>query len=809
MFRNYFKIAIRNLLKQKGYTFINIFGLAVGICACVLIAAYVQSELSYDKHHAYVDRIYRINTEFDFPDQNDKTARNSLPFAPHFAADFPEVEDYLRLFQLQKQTLRYEDKIFNETDLCFADSSLFNFFSYEVIAGNKKNALNVPGTIVITEEKAKKYFGGANEAIDKLLTFPNSTYRVTAVIKDPVQETHIPYKFFLSLSSVPKPIVDQAMQDYMWMLTFTYLKVNKGVTKETLEQKLNAFHDKRIEPWLKENNVQGTIKYSAQALPSIHLSSDRNYDYAGNSNPLYISIFTVAGIFILLIACFNYLNLVTARSIRRSKEVGLRKVMGAGRGQLVLQFLGESSIVTVIAFALAYVLISLFLNEFNQLTGKNFAESDFFNLKLLLPLTLLFLFISIIAGSYPAFYLSRFQPVQALKMGAVNIADKKSSFLLEALSPINIRKGLVVLQFAISIILISGFLIIYSQFDYLKNKDLGFSKDQIVVVDIPADTALAANLQTIKNELLKNPDIRQAASSSHIPGELTGMLYFNVEQQGQTEDKMLNYIFVDDDYLKMLNIPVTQGRNFSKEIASDPNEAFIINETAAKFLNWKEPLDKKMQNGLGINGKVVGVVKDYNYASLHNPISPLVIMYTPKTTGFLLVKISGKNMKETINYIQSKWSAFDPQHPMEYYFLDENFDKIYRKEENMFAIFGYFASLAIIISCMGLIALASFTAEQKTKEIGIRKVLGASVPGIAVSLSKNFLLLVLLANIIAIPASIYGMNKWLQNFAYRIELSVWLFIASALLAFIIALLSVAYQAVKAATANPVKSLRYE
>lgn len=809
MFRNYLKIAVRNLLKQKGYTFINVFGLAVGICACVLIAAYVQSELGYDKHHNDADRIYRINTEFNFPEQNDKTARNSLPFAPHFLDDFPEAEDYLRLFQAGKQTIRYEDKFFNETDICFADSSLFKFFNYDVVAGNKTQALNSPGSIVITEEKAEKYFGGANEAIDKLLTFPNSTYRVTAVVRDPIQETHVPYNFFLSIASVPKPVVDQAMGDYMWMLTFTYIKINKGVTKEILEQKLSAFYDKRIAPWLKENNVQGSIKYSAQALPDIHLSADKTYDFAGNGNPLYISIFTVAGAFILLIACFNYLNLVTARSIRRSKEVGLRKVMGAGRGQLALQFLGESAIVTIIAFGLAYVFISLFLNEFNQLTGKNFSEGDFLNLNSFLPLALLFLLISIIAGSYPAFYLSKFQPVQALKMGAVHVTDKKRSLVSEALSPINIRKGLVVLQFAISIILISGFLIIYSQFDYLKSKDLGFNKEQVVVIDIPNDTSIAANLQTIKTEFLKNPNIRQIASSSHIPGELTGMLYFNVEEQGGTEDKILNYIFVDDDYFKMLGIELTKGRNFSREITSDPQEAFVLNETAVKFLNWEEPLDKKMQNGLGIKGKVIGVVKDYNYSSLHNPISPLVIMYAPKTTGFLLIKIGGQNIKESVNYIQSKWSVFDPQHPMEYYFLDENFDKIYKKEENMFAIFGYFASLAIIISCMGLIALASFTAEQKTKEIGIRKVLGASVPGIALSLSKNFLLLVLLANIIAIPAAIYGMNKWLQNFAYRIELSVWLFITSALLAFLIALLSVAYQAVKAASANPVKSLRYE
>jgi putative ABC transport system permease protein len=808
MLINYLKIAFRNLIKQKASAFIIITGLAAGISACILIALYIQSEISYDSYHKNADLIYRINTEFRFPDQNERIARNSMAFGPQFKEIYPGINSYLRIFTAGKQTVRYEDKIFNETNVCFADSTLFDFFDYEIVAGTK-SALNNPGSIIIHEDKAKVYFGNSQSAIDKILKFQNSEYRVTAVFKNP-GFTHIPYEFYISFSSLPRPFVEQAMWDYMWMVTNTYIKVNPGITDSEIKENLNSFFHTRVEPWLKENNVQGSLIYHSQPLKKIHLDNTWSYDFPTTSNPAYISIFFAAGIFILIIACFNYLNLITARSMKRAKEVGLRKVLGADRKQLIYQFMGESTLVTFISFLAAFAVISVLIPLFNEMTGKNFSEASVVSSEIILPMLVIFIFISIIAGSYPAFYLSRFQPVDVLKSGSLPFNNKgKFSILKAVFSPTGLRKLLVVLQFAISIILIIATVIIYRQFSFMKDTDLGFNKDQVLVIDIPNDTSVSASLQTIRHELMRNPSVKNASAVSHVPGTATGTLYFNVEQPGKMTDKFLNFIIVDDEYLKLMEIPVTDGRNFSREIASDTVEAFIINQTAAKQLGWEQPLDKKMMNGLGYDGKVVGLIKDFHYNSLHNPISPLVLMYAPVTQGYLLVKISSSGVESTIDYIKETWSRFDPGHPFDYFFLDDNFDKVYQKEKNTLQVFSYFALIAIIISCMGLFGLASFIAEQKTKEIGIRKVLGASIPSIAGLLSKDFLKLVLISNIIAVPVAYWAASKWLEDFAYRIDISIWIFLFAGAAAFLIALVTVSWQSIRAAMSNPVDSLKYE
>ncbi len=809
MIISYLKIAFRNLFRQKGYSFINIFGLSAGISACIFISGYVISELKYDKHHKDAGRIYRINTQFDFPDQKDKIARNSMAFGPQFLSDYPEVEEYLRIFLGQKQTVRNGEKMFSETNIAFADSNLLSFFDYNIIEGDPKTILNAPGSVIISDKKADIYFGSAAGALDQFLEFQNKKYRVTGVFRTPEKETHLYYDFYISLSTLPKPLVEQAMWDYMWMLTYTYIKVKPNTTLKQLNEKLISFHKNRVEPWLKENNVQGKLIYHAQPLTDIHLDTEFAFDVPTKSNPLFISIFIIAGIFILIIASFNYVNLVTARSVKRAREVGLRKVLGAGRKQIVYQFMGESTLITFIAYIGGFLISAMLLNSFNELTGKNFTESTLFSSDILLPLLLVFIFITILAGSYPALFLSRFNPSQVLKIGIIPVSSGgRFKNLLNLFTPANLRKLLIVFQFAISIILIIGTIIIYNQFNYLKNKDLGFNKDQILVIDIPNDSLVSGNLQTIKNEFLTNPDIKRVSTVSNIPGMPTGVLYFNVEHEGQMVDRFLNFIFIDDEYLPMMGIPVVMGRNFSQQYGTDTS-AFVINQAAADFLSWKEPLEKKMVNGLGKDGKVIGVVKDFNYATLHSGISPLVMMYAPVTQGFLLLKISADDIQGTLNFIDKKWGELVPSHPADRFFLDDNFDKLYQKERNMLSIFGYFASLAIIISCMGLFSLASLIAEQKTKEIGIRKILGASVPGIAGLLSVDFLKLVLISNIIAIPAAYYGMTKWLENFAYRIDISFWFFVIAATGALIIASVTVSYQAVKAATANPVKSLRYE
>jgi putative ABC transport system permease protein len=800
MLQNYIKIAWRNLVRNKIYSAINILGLAIGISACILIFLYVRDELTYEQHFTKADRIFRVTNDINLQGQTDHFALTPFPLGPTLVKDYPVIETFTRVMPTGKQTAWFEDKAFTEDNIYFVDSTFFRVFNYPFLYGDPATALNAPKSIVLTEELAIKYFGSADNAMGKLLKFSKNSHKVTGVFRDP-GHSHFKLNALLSINTFDETLKSQFSGDWFRMSLYTYVLLPKESDEAGFGQNLDTFYGKTIVPWMKDNKLNASVRYYLQPLRDIHLDNSYSYDLSPAGNKAYVYIFGFVALFILLIACINYMNLSTARSAKRAKEVGLRKVIGAHRSQLVRQFVGESILLTVLAILVALALVELMLPYFNTLTEKNFTISFFGSPAFFGALLLIIIFVGLVGGSYPAFFLSSFKPVDVLK---TDKNPRGSNALL--------RKALVVTQFTISLIMIIGTVVVYSQMQFLKNNDLGFNKEQVLVIDIPSgDSTLVNRLSTIKNEFRSNPGIKSIATSAHIPGQRVGRLLFLAESAatGQMEEKTLSCMFVDYDFLDLMEIKLAAGRNFSHQILSDDSAAIIINETAAKWLGYENPIGKNIENGLGVKGKVVGVVKDFHFASLHNKIEPLALMLAPKTQGFLLARVNGRNLPATIKFIEEKWKAFDPKHPMEYFFLDESFNKQYRAEEKMLTVFGYFAALTILIACLGLFGLASFTAEQRTKEIGIRKVLGSSVSEIMLLISKDFVWLVLIAVVLASPVAWYGMQRWLQEFAYRTQIHWWIFVLAGLAALVIALLTVSFQAARAARLNPIRALRSE
>ena len=799
MLKSYFTIAWRNLLRNKVYSALNIVGLAIGISACILISLFVQDELSYDKHFDKSERIFKIANVVNLQGQIDRFGLTAISLAPHLQREFPELEAVTRVMPVPKQTVWYEDKTFNEENLYFSDSAFFRIFSHQFIAGDAQNALKEPKTIIITEELANKYFGSADAAIGKVLKFTKNPHKVTGVVENP-QHSHLKFSGLLSVSTFPKEQLEQMEKHWLNLSVFTYVLLRDPKEAPAFLSKLQAFGDRVITPWLKEEKLNATITFHLQQLPDLHLSTDFMYEPSPAGNRAYIYVFGFVALFILGIACINYMNLATARSAKRAKEVGLRKVVGAYRGQLIGQFVGESVLMTLLAVVLAVALVELMLPTFNELTEKAFTHTYFMSGTFVLTLLGIVLLVGLLGGSYPAFFLSNFKPVDVLK------SDKSPSG-----SSAMLRKALVVTQFTISLIMIIGTIVVFSQMHYLKNTNLGFNKEQVLVIDVPGgDTTLTNSLPSLQNELLQNPQVKQVATSANIPGEESGRLLFLVHNEGKKEEKALNVMYTGYGFLDLMGMKISEGRDFSKDMAKDEDESIIINEAAAKWLGWTDPIGKKMT--IGGNKKdvtVIGVVRDFHYTSLHSKIEPLVMVLAPKYAGFMQVRLSPENLPAMLSFIEQKWKTFDPKHPMEYYFLDENFDKQYRAEEKMLTVFGYFAGLTILIACLGLFGLASFTAEQRTKEIGIRKVMGSSVSDIILLLSRDFAVLVLIAIVVASPIAWYGMHKWLEDFAYRTDIGWWVFLAAGVSAMAIAMLTVSYQATRAALLNPVRALRSE
>jgi len=807
MFRNYFKTAFRNLLKNKFYTSINVIGLAVGLATCLLILLYVLDELSFDKYNVNADRIYRVNNEIKFGGNYFDLAQGPALMGSTMVREFPQVEQYTRIRWYGSFLVKKGNENMQEGRVGFADSTLFDVFTLPMIAGDPKTALKEYHSLVVTETVAKKYFNSTDVVGKTLRINDTGNYKITAVIKDIPKQSHFNFDFFVPM------IENNGSNDDNWLSENwnTYVLLKKNIDPKLLEPQLNAMMDKYVGPELKSVINQslddfkksgGYVRASLTPLTDIHLHSNKLGELDGNGNAEFVYIFSAIALLILLIACVNFMNLSTARSSNRAKEVGVRKVLGSLKKNLVQQFLTESLLISFIALIFAILVAWLLLPYFNQLAGKEIHASTLFQPKMLLSLVVLMLVVGLLAGSYPAFFLSSFQPIDVLK-GKLAAGFKRSW----------LRNALVVFQFIISIILIFGTVVIYNQLNYIHNKDVGFNRNQVLIIQ--HTDALRDQGTTFKNELLQISGVQNVTMSGYLPVNFnrSNDAFFTSPALDQSTAMSMQNWTVDETYIPTLDIKILQGRNFSPQFPTD-STGIIINEAAAKFLATKNLLNKKLYEIKDINTKalneyfVIGVMKNFNFSSLRDVVTPLALKLG-KDNGNISVRINSSDIPNVLAQIKNKWKAIAPLQPFDYSFMDEDFNKLYTTEQRTGQIFITFAVLAILIACLGLFGLVTYAAEQRTKEIGIRKVLGANVANIVTMISKDFLKLVLIASVIAFPVAWWAMNKWLQDFAYRVNISWWVFALAACIAMLIALITIGFQSIKAAVANPVRSLRTE
>ena len=805
MFKNYFKVALRNLWKNKAFSALNIIGLATGLAVCLLIVLYVKDELSYDRYNKNADRIYRLDADIYFNNTQATFAVAPDPLAPTLKSEYPVVEEMTRVNYQSDILIKKDNQNVQDHNCAYADSTFFKVFTVPMVEGDPSTALREPNSIVIDETTAKKYFN-LTDVVGKTLFVDNNTNcKITGVIKDIPQQSHFHFHF----------IRPRGKDNESWLSnnTFNYILVRPGVSRAQMQKDVNATVDKylgreleaQLHSSLKDLQSKGShFIYHLMPLTDIHLRSDKSYEMEVNGNINYVYIFSLIAIFILLIACVNFMNLSTARSANRAKEVGIRKVAGSLRSHLIVQFLTESVLLSFFSLLLAILIAVTLLPLFNQLAGKAMSAGTLFSTWLFPVMISLMLVVGLIAGSYPAFYLSSFQPIQVLK-GKV-AKGFKSSWL---------RSGLVVFQFSISIMLIIGTIVIYNQLDYIQSRKIGYNRDQVLVVHNIYN--LDKNIKTFRNEMVNIPGVENATAGDLPTGiNFDNEGWFRDARLDATKAAVLTTFYVDEHYVPALGMEIEHGRNFSKDFPSD-STGIIINEAAVKVLGFKDPLRETLyrpnfSSNVNIKGAVgfhvIGVIKDFNFSSMHQTVGPLVMQLSDNYSS-IAARLDTKNVASVINNIKRKWNNMAPGRPFSYTFMDADFNKIYNAEQRTGTLFITFAIFAIFIACLGLFGLVTYAAEQRTKEIGVRKVLGASVSGLVSMLSKDFAKLVLIAAIIAFPIAWWAMNKWLQSFAYRITISVWVFVIAGVAAIMIALLTVSFQAIKAALANPVKSLRTE
>jgi putative ABC transport system permease protein len=797
MLKNYLKIALRNFQRHKGYSFINIAGFAVGMAVCLLILTYVRHELSYDKYHKDRDRVYRIAQDIRTPTSNRVFAMISPMVAPTLKADYPQVEQAGRvLIPWQSRLVRREDTFFYEDRFMYADPELFEVLTIPFIQGNPLKALTRPHTLVISERIALKYFGLENP-LGETLEINDETFEVTGLVADSPENTHLKYDLIASMGTLRDW---EEMSNWYSTMFYTYLKLKPNVDGEEFSRQVSSLADKHVGEQLKE--MSDSYHYFLQPVSSIHLHSHLRYETEPSGNPQYVTIFSLVGLFILLIACLNFMNLSTARSANRAKEVGMRKVVGAKRIQLVGQFLGESLLVTLVSLGLAMIIAKFAIPLINDLTGIALNFDLILNPMVLAGLITGSITVGLAAGVYPALVLSAFRPIATLKG---SLRRGSSDFAL--------RNGLVVVQFSISVVLIIGTLIMARQFNFMKNQHLGFEKEQKLVLPIRGGISIQENYESVKNQFSENPFVKNATVSSSVPGR--GVSNFGISLVGEEDPKnqSMFHLYFDFDFIPLYAIEMAAGRAFQKEMSTDIAGAFLINEAAVAAFGWSSPeeaIGKRLKTGFGgrVN-PIIGVVKNFHYRGLQTQVEPLVMENNPLLFRYLTLSVDISDIKDTMAIVESQWKSLYPNHPFESFFLDTDFDQQYRSDEQVGKILGIFTVLGLFIACLGLLGLASFTTESRTKEIGIRKVLGASVPGIVIMLSKQFTKWVFLANIIAWPLAYYFMSKWLKNFAYRTDMNILIFILSAFLVLAVALLTVCFQSIRAATTNPADSLRYE
>lgn len=816
MLKNYFLIALRNLRKYRFTSFINIFGLTVGLTCCLLIIAYVINEVNYDNYNPKNAQIYRVTRSFNNANGDINLHLSSVapPFGPLLQHEFTDVQEITRVLPNGNTAIHYKDKLFSEPNVFFADDKLFDFFPAPVIKGSEKTALTSPNSIMLTPEMAAKYFGD-EDPMDKLVKVDNQPLcKVTGIFKPFPVNAHIHPDILVSFSTLNDTTVcgeKQLQTNFGNNSFYTYLMFPANYSVSSIEKRFPAFIDKVmpiptgpnviLPPGFKQSKF---TQLYLQKLTDIHLRShlDDEIEPPGDIKRVYI--FSAIALFILLIACINYMNLSTARSILRAREIGVRKVVGARRTEIIMQFLTESVLITWFALLLAFALTWLLLPYINSLSGQHLSINSLVTAKVLIPLVLLPFVIGILSGIYPALFMSSFKPVTVLK-GLIKTGGGNVSF----------RQVLVVLQFGISIILIIATTIVFQQLSFMEKASLGYNKDHILTM--PYSFQSADQFETFRTSLMSNSQVKNIGRSSRVP---TGRLLDSQGSSVMSGDSLkpttavIKMVTADYDFIPTYGIDMAAGRNFSRSYATD-STGYIINEAAVQMLGWKgadKAVGQILQYG-GIKGRIIGVMKDFHFESMHQQIIPLVLFMPTNANGSgfgnISVKLSGNDVTATISSIEKTWQRFLPNVPFQYTFLDDRFAKMYAVETQQGSLFTIFSCIAIFIACLGLFALSAFIITQRVKEIGIRKVLGASVPNIVKVLSIDFLKLVLIASVLAIPVAAYSMHVWLSDFAYHINMAWWVFLLAAVLAVVIALATISFQAIKAALANPTKSLRAE
>ncbi len=794
MFKNYFKIALRNMKKHKSFSFINISGLAIGIACFILIILYVRYEFSYDCFHENADNIYRVGLQDNIKLQKSNYfAVTEAPLGPTLMKDFPEVLNATRLRGPKDNLIQFKEKRYYESGI-YADEHFFEVFSFHMISGDKRTALKEPFSIVVSEKFAQKFFGSENP-LGKIMVIDDlPDVQITGIFRDVPKNSHLQFNYVLSLITLGSTRGNKGrLENWNNLSYYTYIQLTGENPYQEFEKNLYA----TVAKYVSEDSAQKQPRHLLP-LKKIHFSNNYNFNNAVTSDISYIYLFSAIAFFILIIACFNYMNLTTARYTKRFKEVGIRKVVGAQRRQLIRQFTGESFFMTLLAVFASLLLVRMVLPEYNHFIGREITINFWHDPVIWLALLGTIGFVGLFSGSYPALFLSSFRPVQVLKgLSHTSTGTKK------------IRNVLVVTQFSISIVLFICTGVVLSQLKFIRHKDVGFEKEHVIIV--PAkDSGIQNSAQNIRRELLTNPQVLGVSCSSATPLSTNGGTSVDLKRDSGEEVK--NFFIwrsiVDYDYPDVFGIKLVDGRYFSRNYPSDIKSSVLVNETAVKRMGWKEPIGKDFSIG-EIKGKIIGVIQDYHFWSLRYEIEPMFFVLNSDIVSYISIKIRPGRIEETLTFLQQTFEKFTAHHPFTFYFMDELFNNKYSSDQKLGKIFGIFSLLSLFVACLGLFGLASFTAEQRTKEIGIRKVLGASFSSITLLLTRNFTKCVLLANLISWPVAFLSMTIWLRQFAYKTELRIWLFILSGLLALTIALIAVSYQTIRTTLGNPVTSLRYE
>jgi len=812
---NYFKIGFRILIRQRSYTLLNIIGLAVGIAVFVFIYLYVQSEIRYDRHWADKNQIYRVTSKFNLDGNIDSAALTPFRLANEFEENFPEVQLATNLLYTDPSdvndvtSLIYNDEVFEVSDITLGNSNVYKIFDYNLVEGIPEHSLSEPYTMVISTDVAKMIFG-EEPALGKKLKTLRREYTVTGVYEKQCRPSHLFFDAVVSLSSLPEKDLKMLLEDWFWINCYTYIKLADTVNISDFQKRFNDVFSEKMAEYILDKNLQieGYSRYKLEPISDVHYNTALLYDSPSNIDKLYLYIFGIIAAFILLTASINYINLATAKSLKRAKEIGVRKVLGAYRKQLTVQYISESLILTFIAFFLALSLVELLMPQFNQLVDKQLTlvgslftkDGIFFGFLLILAVFVL----SIISGSFPAFILSAFRPVNVLKGGNILLGKDGKQII----SAGRLRKFLVTIQFFVAIGMIISTLIIYQQMSFLNNQYLGFEKDNVIVINVPQDTAYKHRSDDFLSALKNHSGIHELSASNSVPGYTSGRRIFYVGDTAEGSLIGLNVFITDTNFFKLLKVPFIEGNNFSEKYDKGIRNQYIINEAAVEFLELENPVGTELTMPQMKSGKIIGVVNNFNVTSLHQKVEPLVFIYNPRHR-YVMLKTNDEHREEAIHHVKKTWKQFNEGQFLHFSFLNEKLESLYGRDKKMLSLFIYFSFFVIFISSLGLYGLSSFLIEQRTKEISIRKILGGSKTQIVILLVKDYLRLVLLAGILVSPLVYYLMNKWLGSFAYQISINGWYFLFGILITVAIAFLTVLVRSFKVVRRSPAFALKYE